>query len=243
MNTQVHTLIGAYALDAVDEAERQLVEEHLTSCVECAQEVREWRATAARLADATITEPPQRMRDNVMFQIRRTRQEPPEEGSPQAILRPKRIRPWRSLVAASALAAVMALAGAAVTYVWMQDQVSGEREESDQISEVLTAADADVSVVDADGGGQVTVVASASHDQAVVVVSELEQVGDDRAYQLWLADEDGQESAGVMPAGDQSATMLVSGIADFDLIGVTNEPAGGSSTPTLPMVADVELEV
>ena len=66
-------------------------------------------------------------------------------------------------------------------------------------------------------------------------------VDDDHSYQVWLVDAAGQESASVMDPGDSSATMWIEGLGDTEVIGVTEEPAGGSTTPTLPMVADVAL--
>ncbi|GAB4005712.1 hypothetical protein GCM10029992_54390 [Glycomyces albus] len=82
---------------------------------------------------------------------------------------------------------------------------------------------------------------SPSLDEAVVVVADLADVSDDRSYQVWLVEPEGQVSAGVMDPGDDSATMLVEGVGDAEVIGVTEEPAGGSEAPTTPMVADVEL--
>ena len=48
-------------------------------------------------------------------------------------------------------------------------------------------------------------------------------------------------SAGVLAAGRTGGTELVSGVRGAQLIGVTREPAGGSRTPTLPLVAELPL--
>jgi len=48
-------------------------------------------------------------------------------------------------------------------------------------------------------------------------------------------------SAGVLATGSTGATELVSGIRGAQLIGVTREPAGGSRTPSQPLVARVSL--
>lgn len=47
---EVTELLGAYALDAVDEDERALVEEHLGLCARCRAEVQAHRETATLLA-------------------------------------------------------------------------------------------------------------------------------------------------------------------------------------------------
>ncbi|HEY1175361.1 MAG TPA: zf-HC2 domain-containing protein, partial [Phytomonospora sp.] len=53
MSDDVHTLVGAYALDALDDLDRARVERHLGRCPSCAGEAAELTATAARLADAS----------------------------------------------------------------------------------------------------------------------------------------------------------------------------------------------
>jgi anti-sigma-K factor RskA len=251
MSDDVHTLIGPWVLDAVDDGERRLVESHLAECVSCAQEAAELREAAWRLADVTVAEPPPRLRERVLAEVRRTRQEAPAarspEPAPEPAPRPEPRRARRGLriprlrLALGAAAIAVAAAFAGVFATWAVVQQPGGEEPDDPIAAVLEAPDAEVSYQEADGGGLVTVISSDALDDAVVVASDLAAVGDDRSYQVWMVDEAGQVSAGVMDPGDSSATMLVEGLGDTRLIGVTNEPAGGSETPTLPMVADVAL--
>lgn len=243
MSTDVHTLIGAWVLDAVDPDERRQVDAHLTECASCAQEAAELREAVWRLSDVTLAEPPAALRERVLAEVRRTRQEAPaavepEPAAPRRARRPWRLPRLRFALAAAAIAVAAAFIGVFATWSVMRP---GEAPESERIAAVLEAPDAEVAYREAEGGGRVTVVASDSLDQAVVVVSGLAAVDDHHSYQVWLVDEAGQESAGVMDPGDSSATMLVEGLGDTDLIGVTEEPAGGSTTPTLPMVADVAL--
>ncbi|MCC3764243.1 anti-sigma factor [Glycomyces sp. TRM65418] len=250
MSADVHTLIGPWALDAVDADERLQVERHLAECASCAQEAAELRETVARLADVTVIEPPPRLRDSVLAEVRRTRQEapvaqpgetPPAEAPVPARRRRHRRRTPRLRLAlgAAALAVVAAFAGVFVG--WAVDREPAGIDEGTRIAAVLEAPDAEVDLREADGGGRVVVVSSAELDAAVVVVSDLADVGEERSYQVWKVEADGQVSAGVMDPGDSSATMLVEGLGDTEIIGVTNEPAGGSTEPTLPMVADVDL--
>ena len=53
-------LAGAYALDALDAAERGRFERHLASCRTCPGEVRGYAATAAVLGLAAAATPPPR---------------------------------------------------------------------------------------------------------------------------------------------------------------------------------------
>ncbi|MGH3714785.1 MAG: zf-HC2 domain-containing protein, partial [Micromonosporaceae bacterium] len=58
MSADVHTLIGGYVLDAVDDVERAAVERHLLTCQECAADVAELREVAARLGEAASAPAP-----------------------------------------------------------------------------------------------------------------------------------------------------------------------------------------
>ena len=96
----LHSLSGAYALDALDPgAERDRFTRHLSRCQSCASEVRGYREVATALAFATAAEPPAGLRDRVLAAAARTRQQPPEV---RTHARPRRTRArvpclgWRS---------------------------------------------------------------------------------------------------------------------------------------------------
>lgn len=78
MNPDRHTMTGAYAVGALSGEERRAFESHLAECAECAQEVGEFEATAARLGAAEETVPPPRMRAAVLERISQVRQLPPD---------------------------------------------------------------------------------------------------------------------------------------------------------------------
>jgi anti-sigma-K factor RskA len=62
----VHALAGAYALDALEDAERDRFERHLTDCRSCTDEVRGFTATATMLGIAAAVEPPPELRPRVL---------------------------------------------------------------------------------------------------------------------------------------------------------------------------------
>ncbi|MEU6248646.1 anti-sigma factor [Glycomyces sp. NPDC047010] len=259
MSTDDHALIGAWALDAVDPDERDRIQGHLDSCASCAQEADEMRETVARLADSTHADPPMRLRATVLARVHHTRQEAPATRAPEperpdtraARSRAARLsqrrgprpamghRRLRLALGAAGLAVAAAFAGVFATWSLLPRTAPTE---SDRVSAVLAAPDAEVAFTGAEGGGSVTVISSAGLDQAVVVVSGLPDTGADRAYQVWAVEGATPVSAGVMNPGDSSATMLIDGTSGIEVIAVTEEPAGGSPTPTLPLVADVPLD-
>ncbi|MDP8987200.1 MAG: zf-HC2 domain-containing protein, partial [Actinomycetota bacterium] len=56
-HAEIEELLGAYALDAVEPADRDLVDEHLSTCARCRAEVAEHREVAALLAHSGAPAP------------------------------------------------------------------------------------------------------------------------------------------------------------------------------------------
>lgn len=77
MNDDTSALLGAYAIDAVDERERALVEAYLRDHPEAQTEVDELRAAASRLAVLSDDSPPPALRGSVLDAISRVRPLPP----------------------------------------------------------------------------------------------------------------------------------------------------------------------
>ena len=74
---RVHELSGAYALDALDDAERERFERHLRRCPACAEDVRRMTSTATALAMAVAAEPPPGLKQRVLAAAAATPQLPP----------------------------------------------------------------------------------------------------------------------------------------------------------------------
>ena len=246
MTTDIHALAGAYALDAIDDLERVAFERHLRECPACATELVELRETAARLADRAWSVPPPRLREQVLAQAAQTRQLPPERVPPAG--RSAGARPWPRRVALAA-AAVVLVAGAGVTGYAVQEQRVRDAEvaaaqatqRTAEIQAVLAAPDARLAQDTVDGGGRLTVVASAERDAGVLVLAGARTPAADQAYQLWLIGDAGPVSAGVLPAGTAGDTVLVDRVGGAQQVGLTLEPAGGSPAPTEPILALVPV--
>jgi anti-sigma-K factor RskA len=185
MNPDVHTLAGAFALDAVDDIERAEFARHLAQCPACAVEVAELRATAARMAGAVATPPPPRLRAEVLRRISQTPQAGPLGGD--RARGGGQVR-WRRLAAVAAAVAVVA-AGAGVTTYAVQEQrvrhARAEAADAGRIAAVLGAADARVLHGTA-AGGRLTLVESGSLNEGVAILSGLPDLAADQSYQLWL---------------------------------------------------------
>ena len=163
---EIHTLAGAYALDALSEFERAAFDRHMAGCEACAVEVAELSEATARLSSTAWAAPPPRLREAVLTQVARTRQ--------VSASRPERVshgdvRRWRRWTAAAVAAGVVALGGIATVWVVQEQRVGDVRQQAEtlradqaRIAAVLAAGDVQVHTTGADGGGRMTVAVSLS---------------------------------------------------------------------------------
>jgi anti-sigma-K factor RskA len=244
----VHTLAGAYAMDAVSHAERVRFERHLAGCDACRQEVRGLREAAAALGAAAAVRPPDALRETVLRAARQTRQVPP--AAPAAPARRAGARGrlgWRPRMAV-ALGAAAAVVGAAVaagvvTYD-MQNRLDQAQGRDLTVAAVLTASDARMASARVSTGGTATVVMSHREHALVFTAAHLRSLPAAENYELWLIGPAGTRPAGMVTAsgrGRMVGPMVVSGLSAGDRVGLTVEPAGGSPRPTSPPVVMVSL--
>ncbi len=240
--TDVHSLVGAYVLDAVDDLERAAFERHVGGCASCRAELDELRETASRMADSTWSIPPPRLRSDVMAAIHRTRQLPPHDAgpAPRAAGR-SRLSRW----AVASAAAVVLAAGTGATVWAVQEQrvrdqgavAAAAQQEAARTQAILASPDVIVRSSAMTGGGRVTVASSATHDASVVLLGADTAPRAGQAFQFWAQHGTEMVDAGVLTAGASTAVRIVEHLPGSDGFGVTLEPAGGSREPTLPPVA------
>lgn len=77
MSLDIHALSGAYAVDALDDAERAAFEQHLTGCSACQAEVESLTDAVGDLSALSEWEPPAALRERVLHGITLVRQLPP----------------------------------------------------------------------------------------------------------------------------------------------------------------------
>jgi anti-sigma-K factor RskA len=251
-----HALAGAYALDALDDAERDSFERHLRRCQACQNEVRGFAATAAALGRAAAAEPPAGLKEQVLAATTVTRQLPPVTDIPRwrravAGRRMARAGTTRTFgmipkiatgVAAASMAAVVALT---VITVAANDSLNAERAHSRAIAAVLAAPDARIVSGPTSEGGTATVVASHREGQIVFTSSGLRVLPSSQVYELWFLGPGTARAAGLVPAAVEGSTapVLASGLETGDSVGVTVEPAGGTATPTTKPIVVLAVPV
>jgi anti-sigma-K factor RskA len=229
----LHTLAAPYSLDALDAHERARFEAHLDQCAECRAEVAGFHLTAVRLAEAEADTPPPALRERLLADIASTAQEHPVVTSLAQHGRLRRAAP-RLLVAASVLVAAGAVGG----YVVERDRAEELRADTQQIGAVMVADDATMLDGSVRTGGSMRIVASPSHDAAVVMGTGLKQLDDEHVYQVWGMRDGEPHSLGVL--GHGAGMVFVESLGTNDEFAVTVEPTGGSQEPTTPPVASMD---
>ena len=255
----LHALAGPYALDALDEAERDRFERHLRGCAACQSEIRGFAAVVAALAEPAAEVPPAGLRALVLAAVSGTRQLAPEVATsreaPEVPVAPalrarrgeRRDRARRSswlprlalATGAAGLAASAVLGGVTVS---ARNGQSAAQVQTQAIAAVLSAPDARLVSAPTSAGGSATVVAAVRQGTMVFTSSGLRPLRESRVYELWFIGRT-TRSAGLVPAaiGGRTAPVLASGLATGDKIGVTVEPAGGSSAPTTAPIVVMTL--
>ncbi|MFI7545860.1 anti-sigma factor domain-containing protein [Actinoplanes sp. NPDC049599] len=240
--TDIHALVGAYALDAVDDLERAAFERHLQDCEGCRGEVDELRETASRLADSTWSVPPPRLRTNVLAAVGRTRQLPPAESARPAPDARAAVSRWRRYTAGVAAAGILAAGAGAASWAVQEQRVrdkntavaAAELREA-RTQAILAAPDLVVRTAPITGGGRVTVASSALQGASVVSMRADRAPAADRAFQLWTIRDISRPApvnAGLLLPGEAATAQIVDGVPGNEAFAVSVEPAGGSPLPT-----------
>lgn len=243
MTTDVHTLSGAYALNALDPSEAAEFEQHLAACAACRDEVAELQQAAALMGAAEQSAAPASLRARVLDAVDRTPQVPPTvaggptspESSPGTVT-PLRSRPVRRFLVAAAAVAAVVVGGVVVTDAMRDDDPGSVL--SAGVTEVLRASDAQAATVDTTNGGKVTVAMSGSAGRMAVDTSGLPDLDAERVYQLWTVREGVMASAAVLEDHRTGASMDLP--EEGFQVAITVEPAGGSEQPTSDPVVVVD---
>ena len=219
MSTDLHTLSGAYAIDALSPEEAAEFQKHLDACPSCRQEVRELQQAAARMGASEAAAPPAHLKARVLAAADRQPQLPPLVRRPGSSAR--RAPSWMPRLLSAAAAAVLIVAGAF--------GLSQLQQPSD-VERVFEAGDAEVVRLSTANGGEIRVAMSESLGEMAVDTDQLPALAEDRVYQLWAIADGEPKSAGVLEDPDEGAAMELP--EPGALVAVTVEPAGGSELPT-----------
>jgi predicted anti-sigma-YlaC factor YlaD len=229
---ELHTLVGAYVLNAITDDERVRFAAHLADCPACREEVDELREAAARLGTAHAVRPRPDLKERAIRAAYNTGQLAPviaenEQETPAASRAGRRARRLPVLLTAAA-AVVAAAVGIGTHYADMHGQ------ESTTVNAVLSAPDAVMRSAPVSSGGMAIVVTSRREHMAVFIAHGLHPLPHAMRYEIWLMGPRGERPAGMLAVHreDMAGPELITGIGSRDMVGLTVEPASGSVHPT-----------
>ena len=243
----VPELLGAYALDAVDPAERELVEAHLAGCPRCRAEVEEHREVAALLANVGRPAP-----EGLWDRIAEALEGPPPPlnlvPSGDRTARAGRAGDRRRRPRFGRALAVSALAAAAAVIIALGvrvDQLQGNLDEIDTAIQARLTEDRlppevpgglVVDMTASDGTVQGVQAVITSEGEGYLAMGNLPELPAGRTYQLWGDTGDGLISLGVLGRDPQPVETFDAG-SDFVAFALTAEQAPGVVESTQPAVA------
>jgi anti-sigma factor RsiW len=243
---EIQELLGVYAVDAVDDAERAMIEAHLEECPRCRAEVAEHLETAAMLA-ATAERAPDGVWDAISQRL--------DEG--ESVVRIEDVRaeradrerprqPWRwvtGAVAAVAVAAAVSL-GVAVTEQQRRiDRLTARVEQAGVVRAASVAVFRDdarlVTLASEDGTVEVEAVIL-PNGQGFLVDNNLRDLPQAETYQLWALG--GEEPISLGPLGPEFRVVAFPVDPRTTTLAITVEPAGGVVAPSSTPVAAGEVQ-
>jgi anti-sigma-K factor RskA len=237
---ELRELIPAYALSALGDDERPALETHLRECADCRALLAEYR----RLSDDLLyAAPPVAAPAGLTEDLRRRIAAPASqreaERAPRFSLSSLRRRPAFGLT----LAGLAALLLVGSNLYWAARTARSERE----IAAVTALVQAPAITLTADGDeyGRGVLYRPDAGDVALLCVYGLQPLPQEKAYQVWLISGQERVSGGTFRVTDDGYGILLikppAPLQNYDGLGVTVEPAGGSPGPTTPRVLGAEL--
>ncbi len=241
-------LIPAYALGALDPDERAEFEAWLATDPEAQQLLAEYQALADPLVMMTpLRQAPAHLEVDLRRRLAESRGQTPRGTS--------RAWRWRPLAVAAALALVAAvvLVLSALPVAAPNDGTPTPDITLDEAAQLFAQLRQEenvrrIALTPSEGQDQLAGEFVSDGNQAVIQVWRLPVLSDDQTFEVWLVDEGGPQSGGLVEAAppDEPTYILVpldKPLDEYQGFGVSIEPAGGSPEqgPTGPRIFGVSL--
>ena len=227
---ELDALLGAYALDALDEDERREVEAYLAVNPRARAEVETHREVATLMAFGGAPAP-EGLWDRIAESLEARA---PQPGPELARVLPVRRRRWPT-AALIGVAAAAALAAAAVTVAVVRDPspapsaIDGMAQVFDQ---AMSDPDSTRIVLSNEDSSQRAVAVVQPGGLGVISLRSLPDLGPERTYQLWGVIDEEVISLGVLGPRPEVEPFTVEG--DLTALVLTDEAAGGVTASEQP---------
>jgi hypothetical protein len=249
---EAYELLAALALDAVDADERAAIEEHVAQCPRCQSELDALREVAAAMGNSVETLP-----DGLwssistrIYEVEGEEPRPPflvlgalsEPGERDRLGRTASSRRTRTVVSSFGALAAAVIVVLAFSLAGANNHVSrlqgalGKGTNSAVEAALLTP---DHKLVNLMSSAQVNLAQFVvlPDGQGYLVKSSMPKLSPTETYQLWGVINGKTISIGLMGGNPRQVAFTVSGSPRPSKLAVTVEPAGGSVSPTSPIIA------
>ncbi len=237
-------LVAPYAIDALGEEETSLMEEHLASCDNCANEVASFHEALAEVAPTAQVDKHDTLWAKIESQIA-PKSVDETGGSIVDISTRRRGSIWlRPSSAVAAIALVVAFISTATAIGMNSSKASFVKNNAAMESQILANAIASP-------GSKMLHLTSASNKYSLDIVitkdgkayitgGDLPPLNGQKSYQVWGIRGNGMVSIMVFGSHIKGVSFSLPSDAGFAQIAVTQEPMGGSPAPTsTPIVSSV----
>ena len=221
MSHDPHDLLAPYALDALDDEERELFERHLAGCEECSEQLALLRKPVAALAYAAEgPAPPEALRGRIIESAR---------AEPRAAVIKLRRRNWPIAAVAGVAAAAACLAiGLGIWANSLSNSLDRERSAKSRYERVLAAG---VTATPLTGANGSLLVADNGH--GLLVVCGLDRAPASKTYEAWVIAGKTPQPAGLFRGGSGcSPLVLTQRVPKGATVAATLERAAGAAAPT-----------
>ena len=228
---EVAALISAHALGALDGDQAALAERHIAASDDCRRAYEDALETAAALALAVAdSEPPADLRDRIVAAARAERPPVVEEKAAA----PRRKFRLAGLLTPSTGFAVIGVAAAivfALIAVSQHDSASNAKDDQQALVAILSAPDAHVVPLKSAAGGPAGGRMIVSKNRAALV-SSLQNAPAGHTYQAWGLRPGGASPVPLPTFSGDGDVVILDDVGQYDGVGVTVEPSGGSQKPS-----------
>jgi anti-sigma-K factor RskA len=229
MSHDPHDLLAAYALDALDEDERERFERHLAGCEECSEQLALLREPVAALAYAAEGPvPPDALRGRIIEGAR---------AEPRAAVIKLRRRNWPLAAVAGVAAAAACLAiGLGLWANSLSNSLDRERSAKSEYERILASGATAKPLTGANGSLLV-----ANDGRGVLVVCGLGEAPSSKTYEAWIIAGKAPQPAGLFHGGSGcSPLVLTQRVPKGATVAATLERSGGATAPTSPILFRAE---
>lgn len=255
---QISEFLEAYALDALEAEERQMVEQHLATCQECRRLLDEYHEVVAQLPDLLAAVTPERLSPSVKGKLLEKLEKSPVPTAAEPAERPQgrwwppprsKRRIWQLATAVSAILILLFL----VWNIQLNVALARERALRAEVADIVGQQELILEVIDSeqterlvllplsgasDAYGKVFTRSDMPH--VVAMAARLLRPPAGHAYHLWLSRGTETKLAGLMAVDDDGFGMLIYQAEQegptYDAAALTLQPLGAVEPKGEPLL-------